>query len=378
MTRAKRTLSVSASEWYGENVKARGPSEFFEELAGWGESSTEATVISTETSEPAAVPGENPMLGHRLGLVRDWPGAARPDDADELFPQGWRRAAAEAAAAGMVQASLLDTLDDEARAAFDRLAARRIQLSTHLREREAADLGPGEEGTPLTVGVGGVVTYAVCPKRFYWSAVRPLPRFSGPAARIGTEIHHWIERRAKGQGQLLEVDDAPDLTDEELAGDPGRVERLRQAFLQSRFAERAPLFAERAFLLRMGASTVGGRIDAIYGEPSGPWEVVDWKTGQRPGDDDPLAGMQLDLYGLACVEIWRKRPEDLTLTYVYLKSGEEISRAMDEPEVVRARVAAALRSIEAGEFDPTPGPACRHCDFRSFCDAGQRWLEANG
>jgi DNA helicase-2/ATP-dependent DNA helicase PcrA len=151
------------------------------------------------------------------------------------------------------------------------------------------------------------------------------------------------------------------------------VERLREAFLVSRYAEAVPLFAERAFLLRAGAFTVGGRIDAIYGDVDGPWEVVDWKTGT--GVADPL---QLDLYGLACTEIWGKRPDDVTLTYFYLAKGEAASRPMDDPVEVRSRLEASLASIEAGAFDPTPGTWCTFCDFRGFCDAGKAWLTENG
>ena len=372
LTRARRTLWISASQWYGELVNAKGPSTFFGELAAWSRTAGEATLELAEDLES----GENPMLGHRLDLVRPWPGPARPDDADALFPQGWRGAAVEAVAGGAVQASLLDALATDDRASFERLSTEQRQLSAHLREREALERRPGVEGAPQTLSVSSVMTFAQCPKRFYWSSVRPLPRFSGPAARIGTEIHGWIERRARGQGQLLEVDDAPDLTDEELAGDPGRVDRLRQAFLSSRFVDVTPLFAERAFLLRVDDYAVGGRIDAIYGDLDGPWEVVDWKTGRRPDDDDPLSGLQLDLYGLACVEIWGKRPQDLTLTYVYLKSGDEVTRTFDDPAGVRERVSAAMQAIDRGAFEPTPGPACRYCDFRAFCETGRNWVDA--
>jgi DNA helicase-2/ATP-dependent DNA helicase PcrA len=374
LTRARRSLWVSASTWYGENVNAKGPSEFFAELAAWGTDSGDATVTVA-----AGAPGDdeqNPMLGQRLNLVRDWPGPARPDDTDALFRSGWRAAAVEAVADGAVQATLVDSLEGEDRGTFERAAAERRQLASHLRDREAVEGGPGVERVPQTVGASAVITYAQCPKRFYWSSVRPLPRFSGPAARIGTEIHAWIERRARGQGQLLEMDDRPDLTDEELAGDPGRVERLRDAFMTSRFADASPLFAERAFLLRLGDSSVGGRIDAIFGTVDGPWEVVDWKTGRKPSSADPTAGLQLDIYGLAAVEIWGKASADVTLTYFYLASGEEVTRPMDDPDVVRQRVLASLDAIAAGEFDPTPGSWCRHCDFRSFCDAGKAWLAA--
>ena len=378
LTRARRSLHVSAANWYGENVRAKGPSEFFTELADWGTATEEAAV----TIEAGAVPSgdddgpaeQNPMLGYRESLVRDWPGPARPDDADATFPDGWRRTAVAAIEAGAVQTPLVDAVAADDRAAFYRVAADRRQLAAHLREREAVEGGPSPERAPQTVGASDLITYVQCPKRFYWSRVRPLPRFSGPAARIGTEIHAWIERRARGQGQLLELEDRPDLTDEELAGDPGRIERLRESFLASRFSGVPPLYAERAFLLRVGQFTVGGRIDAIYGEPDGPWEIVDWKTGRRPDAGDPTLGMQLDIYGLAAVEIWGKSPADLSLTYLYLASGDEVTKPMDDPAVVRERVEASLTAIDHGAFDPTPGGWCTHCDFRSFCDAGQAWL----
>ncbi|HSL11352.1 MAG TPA: ATP-dependent DNA helicase [Actinomycetota bacterium] len=372
LTRARKTLHVSASEWYGENVRAKGASSFFGELSAWAVGSGEADVTVADS-----VDEENPMLGYRLELVRDWPGPARRDETDDLFPDGWRRAAVDAVTQGGVQATLLEALTPDDRGAFDVVVGERRALAAHLREREVADTTLGGERIPRSISASGVIDYARCPKRFYWSNVRPLPRFSGPAARIGTDIHRWIERRASGQGQLLELADTPDITQEELAGDPGRVERLRHAFLDGRFAERTPLFAERAFLLRFGDFTVGGRIDAIYGEPDGPWEVVDWKTGRRPDDDDPIARLQLDVYGLACVEIWGRRDVDLTLTYVYLASGEEVSRPMDEPSEVRARIGASLDAIGAGMFDPIPGMQCVHCDFKAFCPAGRAWLAEN-
>ena len=371
LTRARRTLWVSAATWYGELINAKGASGFFQELRAWGEETGDADLEIAE--DDGADDEQNPMLGYRLERVRDWPGPARRDEADEVFPNGWRAAATEAAAGGGVQTQLVEALVGDDRLAYDALTADQRQLAAHLLERESADGTGAGPRVPTVLSASALVDHARCPKRFYWTAVRPLPRFSGPAARIGTEIHRWIERRASGQGQLVEIDDPVDLTQEELTGDPGRVERLREAFLVSRYAEAVPLFAERAFLLRAGAFTVGGRIDAIYGDVDGPWEVVDWKTGT--GVADPL---QLDLYGLACTEIWGKRPDDVTLTYFYLAKGEAASRPMDDPVEVRSRLEASLASIEAGAFDPTPGTWCTFCDFRGFCDAGKAWLTENG
>jgi CRISPR/Cas system-associated exonuclease Cas4 (RecB family) len=323
--------------------------------------------------EEDAVDGENPLAGYRQRFVRAWPGAAlRADEVDDLFPEGWRLAAVEAADAGAIPPTLLDALGPDERAAFDAARAEHRTLAAHLLEREART-GEAPE-PPRTVTVSGAIDYARCPKRFYWSVVRPLPRFSGPAARIGTEVHAWIERQSSGQTSLLELEEAPDLAPEELSGEPGRVERLRRAFLESRFGPMVPLHVERPFLLPVGDRFVGGRIDAIYGAPDGPWEVVDYKTGRRPAGEDPLTRAQLDLYALACIDVWGKRPQDLTLTYLYLASGEEASHTVEDPEAVRARVAAWLEGIAAGAYEPTPGPPCRWCDFRPFCEVGRGWL----
>jgi DNA helicase-2/ATP-dependent DNA helicase PcrA len=367
LTRARRRLFVSGAHWYGEDVsKPKVPSEFFSEIAEWAVGSGQGTVEGADTE----VPEENPLVGYRSRFVRDWPGPALRPEADELFPDGWRRAVledtrAESGASG-VAVSLLSAED---RARLEVAVTQRRTLAASLRDREVQ--GSPERRLPATISVGNAIEYARCPKKFYWSAIRPLPRFSGPAARIGTQVHAWIERQSSGQASLLELDEEPDFTAEELAGEPGKAERLQQAFLASRFAGAVPLFAERPFLLYVGGFVVSGRMDAVFGSTEGPWEVVDYKTGKRPREDDPIAGLQLDVYALACTDVFGKRAEDLTLTYLYLATGDEWSRPAGDPAETRSRVLKSLAGIGAGEFTPTPGDQCRWCDFLPFCEAGQ-------
>jgi DNA helicase-2/ATP-dependent DNA helicase PcrA len=368
LTRARKRLIVTAAHWYGEGVRAKEPGRFFEELAEWAEETGRARL-----DRGPEVTGENPLVGYRERFVRDWPGNALRAEPDELFGKGWRAAAMDAARDRSELDRAVAALSDEERGQFSLRMADQRDLALHLLERERA--GPVSPSLPASVSVGGVVEYARCPKRFYWSTVRPLPRFSGPAARIGTQVHAWIERQSSGQTSLLEMDESPDLTAEELAGAPGRIERLQRAFMDSRFAAWPPLFAERPFLLYLEGFVVGGRIDAIFGSPEGRWEVVDYKTGRRPSEDDRLAGFQLDLYALACTEVWGKRPEDLTLTYFYLATGEEVSVPAGDPEAIRQRVKTALRGVADRRFDPSPGPHCRWCDFLSFCSAGRAYVE---
>ncbi len=372
LTRARCNLFVSGAHWYGDTQKPRAAGPFLEELTAWGEESGLATV-----ERGPEVDETNPLAGYREAFVRDWPGPARPDESDPLFVDGWRREAARAVELGAVPVSLVEKLAPAERERFTAIATERHTLAAHLVAIEATADDRGF--VPSTVSVGGLVDYGRCPKRFYWSTVRPLPRFAGPAARIGTEIHRWIELHSHGQGTLLETEEEPDLTVEELAGRPGRIEELRATFLRSRLAGAVPRFVERSFLLPIEGVVVAGRIDAIFGaDEDGPWEIVDYKTGRVPDDDDPLVRTQLDVYALACIDVWRKRPEDLRLTYLYLSNGAERSYAVDDADAVRARVATWIRSIAAGAFEPAPGEPCRWCDFRPFCDAGKAWVEANG
>jgi DNA helicase-2/ATP-dependent DNA helicase PcrA len=367
LTRARRRLFVSSAEWYGETLReAKHAGSFHADLILWAKRTGHARQ-RWEAQEHE----NNPLAGYRQAAVLPWPGPAlRDGEADELFPEGWRLAAVAAATSGSVEPSTLARLGpDELRAVAD-AASERQTVAAHLRERDLA--GVEQPWIPNAASVGSVVEYARCPKRFYWSVVRPLPRFSGPAARIGTEIHRWIERQSRGQTTLLEIDDVPDLTAEELAGQPGKLKDLRRSFLASRFADKVPLFAERPFLLSLEGFTIRGRIDAIYGEADGPWEVVDYKTGRRPDHDDAVARLQLDVYALACLDVWGKRPEDLTLTYLYLASEAESSHRVDDEAAIRGRLRAWLARIGEGRFEPTPGPQCRWCDFLTFCDAGSR------
>jgi len=371
MTRARKRLLISGAHWYGETKKPHRAGAFLDELSAWGRAEGLA-----EVQPGPDVDEENPLAGYRQAFVRDWPGPARPDEADALFPDGWRRAAADAAELGAVPTELLAQLDAGGRAAYEGSATARRTLAGHLVAQEASvDAGPAR---PTTVGVGRLVDYGRCPKLFYWSSVRPLPRFPGPSARIGTEIHRWIELRSKGQATLLETEEEhPDVTIEELAGAPGKLEGLREAFVQSRFASMVPLYAERPFLLPVEGMTVTGRIDAIFGVEDGPWDVVDYKTGRRPPSDDPMTRAQLDLYALACLEVWRKRPEDIRLIYLYLASGEEVSYPLDDVDAIKRRVTGWIEGIVAGAYEPTPGEHCRWCDFQPFCDTGGAWVAAN-
>lgn len=365
LTRARDVLVASSAYWYEGPVQPFEPSVFHREISGHP---------SCEVVSVAERPEENPLVEVRRERVGTWPVPARRDDTDELWPEGWHRAAEEAARDPEAPRRRAGTLGAATLAAFQDELEMNLERATLIEERSAPREPPP---TPTTLSVSSVIDYMLCPKLFFWSVVRPLPRRSGQAARLGSEIHRWIELRSTGQASLLEVDDLPDLVPGERLGDPGHAARLKDAFRTSRFADEVPLFTERRFFLYLDGFVVGGRIDAIFGTRDGRWEVVDYKTGRMPVDD-PLSGVQLDLYALACTEVWGKRPEDLTLTYFYLSTGEEVSRPAGDVPATRARVADALGRIASRRFGATPGEQCHRCDFLAYCPPGRGHVAAAG
>jgi len=241
--------------------------------------------------------------------------------------------------------------------------------------------GGDPEPEPTVISVTGLVTYADCPKRYYWSEVDRLPRRPGPAARRGLELHRRIELHNRG---MVPFDDLePQLYDHTLDEDAEPAEGKRtgwSAFLESPYADRIPVHVEAPFELRMSESVrIRGRIDAVYGDGEDRWEIVDFKSGRR--SRRPSSQVQLQAYALAARQsgLGAAPPESLKVSFVYLGDGlDVVSQEADGAWLERAeqRVTDLVEGIRSEQFQTTPSDACRSCDFLTFCEAGQAHLAA--
>lgn len=396
LTRARKQLFVTAAWFYGVlNTQPKKPSELFEDLVTWANDQMHATVSRDE----GVGEDEDPLAEHRMARVRPWPGPAQRPDADGTFPSGWRTVANEAATAAaatvaqasplsLEQTTFLDQLSPSDRAAFDARARQIRDVAAELIARE--DEGPDVPSVPTRLSPSSIGTYVTCPQRFYWDRVRPLPRFSSAAARLGTRIHAWIEHRSIGQGSLLDPEFPADLSESELhdtstpPGEstapqgPGDFQKLQQNFTESRLGPMTPLYAERAFVLSIDGFSISGRIDAIYGDLDGAWEIVDYKSGGEYDPDDADAWLQLELYALAAADIWGKDAADITMTYFFLKTGRELTKPIGDLDAIRERIRTTLAQVASAKYQPTPSSACWHCDFKAFCRSGQEWVSRAG
>ncbi|MDH3518795.1 MAG: PD-(D/E)XK nuclease family protein, partial [Acidimicrobiia bacterium] len=346
VTRAMTELRASGAFWNRAPIPNKNPAkpsrlfELISETAGGG----------TRLDEP---PDRPEVLGSTSGS------APAPDPLfDGSWPAALRRALADPSWPGTAAAErgLTETYD----AAVDEMQQALFDLPEPLAP------APGEG---LSVSTTGLVTYATCPKRYYWSEVDRLPRRISGAARRGIDVHRRIELHNLGVMPLDEAADYDLLSEDRVpsGSDPFG------AYLGSRFAAGKPLMVETPFELKVGSAWVRGRIDAIYGDEE-HWEVVDFKSGRPSADPDRL--VQLQVYAMAANEVsfGIPAPDRTTVTFAFLGDGlHEISHGVDEAwlDSAAARVTDLIDGIGSGCWDARPSDACSKCDFLRHCPAGR-------
>ncbi len=348
-TRAKHTLIVTGAYWYGlpePKLKPSKPSELFEMVA----SHAQVNVRTHEEAPP------------RPAILAANEAEASPDP---LFRGGWNEALRRTVETETTMADLAESLGVSVE--FEEEVER---LTDRLFDLGRIEPAVTSERTRV-VSVTGLVTYAQCPKRFYWSDVDPLPRRRNPAAIAGTEFHRRIELFHRGQVPFDEVE--PDLYDvpEEAVG-PGGF----HVFRESRFAAKQPALVEAPFELELdNGYRVRGRIDAVY-DDEGRWEIVDFKSG-RPSTDDARM-VQLEAYAVAGLEVdfGLDTPTTMDVTFAYFGGGLTIETHHADREwtdTARSHLGALTADISQAAFEERPGRWCAHCDFLGFCSPGQVW-----
>jgi DNA helicase-2/ATP-dependent DNA helicase PcrA len=352
VTRAKERLYLSGAHWYGSPTprkKPVAPGALFD--------------LATAHSDHLG----SDEVGDRPETLRYSPvGDGAPDP---VFPEGWDAA---------LRAMNHDPEWAEKRAIELGTAAAYHDRVEHYQDKlfriPKAPPTPGPE--PLQTSVTGLVTYAMCPQRYYWAEVDRLPRRPSSAAHRGVEVHRRIELHHRGEVPLEDFESV----DYDVG--PGEVEQAGKrpfdAFLESRFAQEKPILIEAPFDLRIGSSTVRGRIDAVYAPEPDHWEIVDFKSG-RPSKLAATA-VQLEAYAVAAQEVHftTRLPEIIDVTFAYLGDGlATVSERADDEWIDRARghLSSLIEAIDAEVWEAAPSSACGHCDFSRFCEAGTRWLE---
>lgn len=309
VTRA-RTLLLCSGFWWDEAIRPRGPSAFLEDVR--------AQVGASELDPWEGRPAD----GEPNPVLENPPTASWPVD-----PLGGRRRAV-AAGADLVLAALhtepappqsgQGQLFDPNSEAWQR------EIDLLLTERDARLAGgPVDVALPGHLSVSALVALRRDPADLARQIRRPVPFRPAPLARRGTAFHAWLEQRFAGE-RLLDLDELPGAADEDHGPDED-LELLQERFLASEWAQRRPAEVEVPFEALVGGVLIRGRMDAVFRDPDGRWDVIDWKTGGKPrGAAMRAAAVQLAAYRLAWAELAGIDVAQVRAGFHYVRGNETV------------------------------------------------------
>jgi DNA helicase-2/ATP-dependent DNA helicase PcrA len=336
-TRAAFWLGCSGY-WWGEGTAPLGPSVFLTQVRRACENG--AGTVGIWTEPPGE--GDNPLLA--TVEESEWPLTASGAHQEAIWYAGRMVRLADGAP---VAPQNLSPEDRELVQAWERDAG--LLLAERERQRRAGD-GPRPVLLPSKLSVSALVTLATDPDELARQVRRPMPRPPAREARRGTEFHHWLEERF-GRQRLI--------GDEELFAEPdepeggGDLAELRARFEAGEWGGRWPREVEVPFDTLLGDRQVRGRIDAVFGDADGGFDVVDWKTGKPPwtkAEKDAVA-VQLAAYRLAWSALAGVPLEKVRAAFYYVRQNRTVRPAdlLDE-----AGLLALINRVPVVEADGEP------------------------
>jgi CRISPR/Cas system-associated exonuclease Cas4 (RecB family) len=151
------------------------------------------------------------------------------------------------------------------------------------------------------------------------------------------------------------------------------IDQLK-AFVASCEAKACPevLHTEEFFEIKIGLSTIVGRIDRIDKLPDGQVVITDYKTGKAQSQDDADASLQLSVYALAAREKWGYKAKNLVLYNLGENTSAFTMRADSELEGAKLKIEEVAGKVADGKFDAKTGFHCRFCAYQSLCPATEK------
>ena len=307
VTRAKRDILLTGSFW-SKQKNSRQPSLFLEEL------SKSEMIADTSALVAPAQPEEE------AGETLAWP----------LDPLGARRAEVEAAAKATLSAIDLLTSQPELQTG---VIERSQQLELLLAEQEEGQRSRSLV-LPERINASGFKDFVTKPGDIRKRILRPMPEKPYRQAKLGTLFHLWVERRYStvvGAFESLDAHDFgwPDVNEnsdgsESSASAEAVLAQLKSNFEQSPWGARKPLEIEREITIPFAGKRLVCKIDAIYRDENGRYEIVDWKTGALPstGEERAQRLLQLELYRHAFAQWKRIDPSAIDCALFYVAANE--------------------------------------------------------
>ena len=231
-----------------------------------------------------------------------------------------------------------------------------------------------------TLSASAIDNYKLCPLRFKLDRDWRIPGDVSAALQYGASMHRVLRTyydsiklgRAKTEPEIIQLF-RDDLRSEAIA-DPYQHDLYEQQgivqlkeFLAANESQTEVLHTEEYFNIKIGATTLVGRIDRMDRAGDGCVVIVDYKTGKPKSQEDADESLQLSLYALAASEKWGYVPERLAFHNLDGNTLISTVRSAVQLEEARIEVEKIAGKIAEGKFEPKIGYHCNSCAYRGIC-----------
>ena len=232
-----------------------------------------------------------------------------------------------------------------------------------------------------SLSASSIQHYETCPLQFKLEREWRIPAEASAALQYGACMHRVLLTyydsvrwdRTLSDAELIdlfrtEIADAgfSDHYQRELYEQKGIAE-LRAFVSASTQSKPEVLHTEERFSVKIGPTTLVGRIDRIDRAPDDAVVITDYKTGRPRSQEDADDSLQLSLYALAARETWGYHSERLVFHNLDGNSPISTQRSDIQLDEARLHVEDIAEQIAAGKFEPKPGFHCTWCSYRSLC-----------
>ena len=281
ITRAKHTLHCTMSYW-DSRTNIDEASDVFKLICHF--------LNLPSDIDANAIPASNPLLEREVS--QEWP---IPNSRLELLNE----------AAAIYESASPKVMDPDAALLIKQIEDRRSVQDIYL---------------PPRLSVSTLIALREDPEALASAIRRPMPFLQDQFARRGTDFHNWVENYLKSETLF----DDEDLDYFDPIEEDGKLEELKNKWLESDWAKKTPVRLEVPFETVLAGVLIRGRIDAVYKTDNG-FEVVDWKTGSKKLGES--AAIQLAMYRLAWAKIVGVDVNTVSACFHYVPTGQDDRRS---------------------------------------------------
>lgn len=230
-------------------------------------------------------------------------------------------------------------------------------------------------------------SYSRCPLQYKYQYVVRLPTSQSYTLSFGDTIHRTLQEfyRQFQENNKIKLNNLINIYNnywipigylssahEKRMKEEG-ISILRNYFKKFHSPHLSILDLEKKFIIKINPRiSLVGKIDRID-KVKQQIEIVDYKTGKKPTDNELKNSLQLSIYALAATDknLYHFPLSKITFTYIFLNISEKIQLKKSQEDLFKAKntIINTVKNIQEKNYIPNPGKWCDFCSFKMVCEA---------